>query len=325
MLARYQMQAIHINGDDAWPMKDWSEWPWNPNKPEGNAYRLLKEQVYQAAQNNGVRTVLTGSFGDHLYMGAVDWFADLLAEGRWPRAGLEMGRHMLGQGRRQMLADGDLRRVGGRLLDRFPGGRRIWPYESYTSPAWLTRFALKKLPPLQMNGARRPRRPGQLASLLGASAAWSATAEIFHASRHNLELRNPYRDRRLVEFMLSVPAHQLYNSGGYKFILRNAMKGVLPESVRCRQQPTSLLPLFKRGFLEREQARVQAILNDEDGLWRLYVQSGRQLSGAMQKIRNNIDDIETVIPWLCVSMEAWLEGLNAETSPIRQEMSVHSI
>lgn len=51
----------------------------------------------------------------------------------------------------------------------------------------------------------------------------------------SIEARTPFLDYRLVEAALALPATQLIASGWTKHILREAMKGVLPESVRLRR------------------------------------------------------------------------------------------
>jgi asparagine synthase (glutamine-hydrolysing) len=53
----------------------------------------------------------------------------------------------------------------------------------------------------------------------------------FHGSKLGLEYRYPLLDRRVIEFALSVPAAQ-YKRGRWKrFIFRNAMRGILPDTV----------------------------------------------------------------------------------------------
>lgn len=53
----------------------------------------------------------------------------------------------------------------------------------------------------------------------------------FHGRKLGLEYRYPLLDRRVIEFALSVPAAQ-YKRGRWKrFIFRNAMRGILPDTV----------------------------------------------------------------------------------------------
>ncbi len=53
---------------------------------------------------------------------------------------------------------------------------------------------------------------------------------------HGVEIRSPFMDWRLVCFLFSLPSTSKIGSGFTKRILRDALKGVLPESVRTRTQ-----------------------------------------------------------------------------------------
>src|SRR5262249_42533310 len=51
-----------------------------------------------------------------------------------------------------------------------------------------------------------------------------------------LELRCPFADHRIQEFGLSIPFAWKYRHGKTKWILREAMKGILPDSVLKRKK-----------------------------------------------------------------------------------------
>jgi asparagine synthase (glutamine-hydrolysing) len=52
--------------------------------------------------------------------------------------------------------------------------------------------------------------------------------------RLGLETRRPFYDRRLIEFAFALPNDQLRRDGFERFIVRQAMRGILPEAVRTR-------------------------------------------------------------------------------------------
>ena len=49
-----------------------------------------------------------------------------------------------------------------------------------------------------------------------------------------LERRHPFLDQRVVEFALALPEEQRWRQDQYKFVLRQAMQGLLPETIRQR-------------------------------------------------------------------------------------------
>lgn len=52
------------------------------------------------------------------------------------------------------------------------------------------------------------------------------------AAAQGIEARDPFCDTRVLQFCLSLPDSQIYRTGHAKFILRNAMSGRLPDTIR---------------------------------------------------------------------------------------------
>jgi asparagine synthase (glutamine-hydrolysing) len=109
-----------------------------------------------------------------------------------------------------------------------------------------------------------------------------------------IEARTPFLDVRLVEAAVALPATQLICDGWTKAILREAMKGLLPESVRLRRDklgfatpetrwlgeiaprirewlapPSYVSTLLRRDVLREWLAAPDAELAGRRGLWRL--------------------------------------------------------
>ncbi len=62
----------------------------------------------------------------------------------------------------------------------------------------------------------------------------------------SIESRVPFLDHRLAEFLGALPLRQKIRAGVTKFVLRKAVKGLVPEAVRCRMD--------KMGFVTPEEA-----------------------------------------------------------------------
>ncbi len=315
---KYNLRSIQIPCDDAWPLKDWKNWPQNPNHPEGNPYRLLKERAYSRANREGLRVLFTGAFGDELYSGEGDWLFALLEEKRFREAGRELKRHLRYAGLGRTLRSSYVRRIARRLVDQIPGGRRFRRKGQVS--AWLTSLTADCL-----SGAAPGLDPlfELKRNILGREAASSCVGEIFNAGRYALDLRHPYRDLRLVEFVLALPAHQLYNRGYYKYILRVALKGILPENIRVRQQPTPLLSLFRR-CIEYENQILQANLQSPIATWRNFVRADWLNDHWNIPVTPETDGPEALVPWLCVSYIAWCQAtpflsLESRCPPIKSK------
>jgi asparagine synthase (glutamine-hydrolysing) len=51
---------------------------------------------------------------------------------------------------------------------------------------------------------------------------------------HSIEARVPFLDYHLIDFLFTLPDHWRINGIWTKYILRQAMKGILPELIRTR-------------------------------------------------------------------------------------------
>jgi asparagine synthase (glutamine-hydrolysing) len=301
MISHCRLDGQLIRGDDGWPLAQLETWPTNPNLPNQALYRRLTDRAYSAAHQAGVRVMLTGEYGDHLYFGWLYWLRDLLRAGRiadaWRLIRIELGDQNLPL----MLRCIDLLRAAARVLG--------WHGRRPKAPSWLTRFALDLVgPDLDTEiGALGKLRRDQARALLDPYNAHSVCLESANASRAGIEVRTPYRDRRLVELALAMPAHLLYRRGWHKWIIREAMRGILPEPVRTRWQETSLAALCMRGLVEREQSSVARILDSDDAIWPQYVRADWLRHTLADQLR--ISGVAAVVIWSCICMELWRREL----------------
>jgi asparagine synthase (glutamine-hydrolysing) len=76
---------------------------------------------------------------------------------------------------------------------------------------------------------------------------------------YSVENRSPYLDSKLFEFSYTIPAEHLIRDGYNKFILREAVKGILNETVRTDRQ--------KKGF----NASINSVVDFKDRATREYI------------------------------------------------------
>lgn len=294
VIQQWGIRSLQIPCDDAWPFKDLDLFPANQNHPAWNPFRTINERVYQCANREGLRVLLTGLFGDYLYAGAKYWFADLLMDGRIRDALSHLEIRVRSSGWRSVWDEGLLQKAARKLINTFPGGARLRRNDA--APSWLTPFAGGQV----QEGKSELSRPHRHnVSMLSLGNAQGSSSEVFYTSRHSMELRHPYRDRRLIEFVLALPAYQLFHDSTMKYILRNAMQGILPEAIRARKQPTFLTPLFFRG-IEMEKIFLQNFVGDSNGAWCKFV--GQDW---LSKLKSDEKGHAAFVRWLCVAFELW--------------------
>lgn len=302
--------SVQIPCDDAWSYKDLNDLPHIPNRPDGNVFRLIKERVYQRAHDEGLRVLLTGEGGDHLYAGGGEWLSDLWMDGRWFDSVKSLILQAQRKGWRNVWLAGHIPRAMRTLLKSVLPASVVSSLRSRpVPPVWLSGQAadLWQPPTSRFHHAALERHE----NLLAMQTAVGVSLEIHPANKHGIELRHPYRDRRLIEYILTLPSYQLYYGGLYKHILRVAMKGILPEIIRTRPRPTALLPLYQRG-LQREALKIQENLRNPRSIWPQFVKSDWLYENVKVELPVELVGTESMIAWLCVSFESWYKCATSE-------------
>jgi asparagine synthase (glutamine-hydrolysing) len=296
--AKWNTHSIHIPCDDVWTYKDWQDWKFSLNYPIGNPYRLILQRVYERTNREGIRVLLTGLFGDHLYAAGTDWIADLILDGHLLEAIKELKAQANNKGWKKVFQTQHIRRILRRALDLLMPGKIRLPH-STRPPEWIRQYQIRFL---RFNRKRQNpvfERNGQMLQLTTSAAS---AYECFLSNHYAIEIRNPYRDIRLIEFALAIPAHQLYFRGHYKHILRTAMKGILPESIRTRVKPTTFISLFMRG-IERESEFIRAFFENKKSDWMKYI-SAEWMNDVQEDSQRN-SRIKAYIAFMCISYQTW--------------------
>lgn len=296
VIERWNLEALRVNGDDAVPLTHQRVLGCHPSTPEDNPYRELKRRVLSLAAEAGSRVVLNCSAADALYSGGERWFEDLALSGHPLQATSELLAEVRRRGPEEALRRSGLLRWPARVK------RALFRQHSVELP-WLTPEARRRVTEVSEPRFETPRglRSSQLEAAAGVRAARSFSLENAYAGREGVELRDPYRDLRLVEFMLRLPAQHLYRHGRYKHIARQALKGWLTDSILQRTEPTLLTPLFEDGLRGRNRQIVEDLLGSQDAIWPRYVES----SWVDRSLGEAISPALDVVLWHCVSFELW--------------------
>lgn len=81
------------------------------------------------------------------------------------------------------------------------------------------------------------------------------------ASEGFIDVRYPYLDRRIAEFVLAIPLEQKLRPGEDRSLARRAFKGLLPEPIRTRRTKAGPTEAFDRALV-REWPRLSGIFSD---------------------------------------------------------------
>lgn len=213
--------------------------------------------LWRQAHASGVRVLLSGTGSDE-WMGGSPWFfADLLMAGDWRRLW------------RRVQADSRLYGGAAGLAPslKFLMQRAIWPLLPLELRKAVRRLRGTSVLPsfIRTPFARRhhlwdrvqhePALPhatfGQLALYNNFVDGW-----VMHGREitdreiavYHLEERHPFLDRRLIEFLLAVPDDQRIRNNLPKFVLRQAIRDKIPDSVCDRRDKAYFNITFVKAF-----------------------------------------------------------------------------
>ncbi len=107
-----------------------------------------------------------------------------------------------------------------------------------------------------------------------------------------VEFLQPFLDKELVEYCLALPNEQKFHRGVEKRILRNAMKGILPESVRTQvSHGSSLVPQFQEVLYLNFAAEIEEVINGNSAIVNHYFDSNWVNSAIKRlQLKPNEDD-----------------------------------
>lgn len=203
-----------------------------PNVPFTMALR--DRAAGRLVRREGGRVLLTGEGGDSLVAGTMFFFADWLVSGRAREAIGEMAhRAALGRVSFWTLAwENALLPLLPRLPRRALTRRKVGSIPPWVPAVLRRRHALDSRSMLdEVYGGRVGEKYGDALASTIAAIPHSLVRGPFDDL---VELRHPYLHRPLVELALRLPAELCVQPHARKWILREAMRGILPEPVRTR-------------------------------------------------------------------------------------------
>jgi len=236
-----------LSGASCLPYEGWEDSLLRTPEPCHDPFLLLSQRQYRQVQSHA-RVVLSGYGGDDILTGqAWPYLTYLFRQRAFGTIARAYGRYILKHGRIPPLRGGfrtRLRRWMGRTdpLTEFP---------PWLEPQFVEQHNLRgRWRELQESPKTiHPLHPIAFAGL--SSKFWSRVFESEDAGWTGMpvELRAPLLDERLLRFLLRVPPVPWCME---KELLREAMRGLLPEEVRARPK-TPLIGDFIKHFIESKK------------------------------------------------------------------------
>ena len=218
---------------------------WHQEEPFLSSSIYAQWCVMRLAREHNVTVLLDGQGADEMLAG-YHWYFDALSDdllkrldvyGYWNLRKSYKGLHG------QSLSRPPLRRIIKRIVPRnlrrgsraLPGFRKDLPEVEAVQPSYPDEF----------------RRVSELRKILWWSTTRQGLVELLrYADRnsmaHSREVRLPFLDHRLVEFVFSLPDRLIIKGGWTKWILREAFRGIVPEAISFRADKLGYMPPQER-------------------------------------------------------------------------------
>jgi len=144
------------------------------------------------------------------------------------------------------------------------------------------------------------------------------------AAMHQMDMAFPFLDRDLLSFLIAVPGDILTYQGVPRALLRESLRGVLPNEISDRRSKGDSTHLATAGLSQDYPAVVAAFHSSCETVSRGYAEREKLISG-LQALRSEIDRGNLVVPWKIhrvYSMEYWLRTVGAfreqQLKPIKE-------
>jgi asparagine synthase (glutamine-hydrolysing) len=297
-----RLPTVTIRADHCWTLCNPEGIHHSREFPSWWFYNELWDATYSRMREHQIDTAFTGVSGDNLFGGNVPAYADMLLTGSWAQVVRQIRLHY--QQYEVTIPS---------LLRSQVISPLIHPYIPF--------FKLRSLKPVPWLGKIyrecfrqwffRPEEtvwmlPGRMIRLKVLRDPYLPHVlerSNLQSAEFGIELRHPLLDHRLIEFAGSLPTTQTFRAGQNKIIMRNAMRGILPDLVLDMLGKIYPIAIAHRGLREHEQAKVWSLISNmrsaELGLIderRLQEYYGAYLAGK--------HDHEHF--WYAVTLEDWL-------------------
>jgi asparagine synthase (glutamine-hydrolysing) len=285
---------------------------WHQDEPFGSTSIFAQWCVFRLARKSGVVVMLDGQGADEALGGYHGYFgprlAGLLRRGRaisfWREAAAV--RELHGQSwklQARMIAN-ELLTTG--VADRL---RRL-AGRTVRTPDFLD---LQKLgatgrsPHENSVDLREPVRSLGVAQLMSLNVPMLVRYEDRDSMAHSVEARLPFLDYRLVEFCLGLPEDFKLADGWTKRVMREGMRGRLPERVRNRRDKLGFATAEEVWMRDRHRAEFLKLVDEA-----IDAAGGILTSAARTKSERVLDGREqfSFLVWRFISFGLWLKRFN---------------
>jgi asparagine synthase (glutamine-hydrolysing) len=271
-----------------------------------------RRRVLELASQNNARIILSGEFGDAVFRNDERFPVDLSAR-LWKTPVAHWMSELLKWSASEDTTVWALAwnavikpRLGKRCsLEPIPP----WIAEQFASNSGLLEYSQELARPI---AGIKDAYLSQYCQHLRASRTSLAGGLTYETTAHHVEARFPYIHLPLVSFLTSIPPDQIWRPDDRRSIMRRALRGILPEAVRCRKTKADLGGILTEG-VENNWHWMKTLAETSILVDRGYVVQDK-LIDAFTKVRCGME-VQTIMLLLrFIAAEIWLRNLDVVRS-----------
>lgn len=268
-----------------------------PESPQANLFWPVNQETHRLASRDGITKIYNGGYADMLFPARGNSLYETLRDKRFDLFG-------------SILVD-SFSRYGWRTFQRSPEIRKfikgllpIRQKNNLPEHEWLTNH-IQQAKEREEEYTIDPNFEDFKYALSPLFTSTEGT-DRYEGVLNGIEKIIVHRDIQLLHYSLGFPAYMTYRYGMTKYFAREAMKGLLPESIRTQPRAGKLLPFVIRSF-KRNRSQIQQMLFDDRGSWNDYVRE----KWMQQKLSSNADltPLDLRIIWYSLNMAPWQKAI----------------
>lgn len=285
LLTKYNDKGIYINFDD---LLMFENFPNNiPFSYEPSVNSISYEFTYnivKKASEYGLTNILSGFAGDHLLTGSMYITRDLLKKGKIKEAFSYITNYSIATN--SSAID---------YLKKYTLFPNILVNHEIDKKSNYYKFMTKKLKRIKSFHQK------ELYYQITNAKAHIYSDRLIGAIT-GADMKHPFLDKRLVEYIYKIPGYYLFCNGISKHILRNAMKQYLPMSIVSRVNKTTHLAYTYKS-IKRNWGYLYNFMNNPKHIVHLDLISESIWKEMVNKWRHGIEI--NVKFWVLLSIEQW--------------------
>lgn len=336
VIAQGNIIPHYINADQISPLEDCEQIFWHNDEVYSGGNLRTNWNAYKLAQQANVRVILDGFDGDSTVSHGLGYLAELAQSDRWIALASVIHAYStrLGQPwwpaykswlwvyrinpflrkfsilKRLIHLVKHCWRGAKHLLGKHPHRASVQPQpltaKTLLNPSFIARLGLD----IHLNsrsGQARTERENHCQRLTGIGMSQALELLDKVSLAHDVEVRFPFWDKRLIEYCVSLPPSQKIFQGWTRMVMRRAMAGILPDLIQWRVDKTDMHPGFEQTLLNYEQVRLEELIIHQSSSLAEYVNLSA-LREAYDRFKlRTANDQETNLIWRAVTLGLWLQ------------------